>query len=94
MCLSTKKQADLISLLVFFRKKVRFLMKELKQELKKIEKKETVLFKNKEIIEESLRKLNLEKSELLKTIKEIERHDELRKKAYEEYKRKKNPNEI
>lgn len=78
----------------FFRKKVRFLMKELKQELKKIEKKETVLFKNKEIIEESLRKLNLEKSELLKTIKEIERHDELRKKAYEEYKRKKNPNEI
>lgn len=69
-------------------------MKELELELKKIEKKESVLLKSKAAIEEKLLEISHEKNEILKVKKEIERAEEIRRKAYENYKRKKMPNEF
>lgn len=69
-------------------------MKELELELKRIEKKESILLKNKEVIDEKLREVSQEKIEVLKVKKEIERAEEIRRKAYETYKRKKMPNEL
>lgn len=69
-------------------------MKELELELKRIEKKESILLKNKESIDEKLHEVNQEKIEILKVKKEIERAEEIRRKAYENYKRKKMPNEF